>query len=232
MSLKKIINGVVLLRRSGPIAFTKQAFYQATDFVAEKWLGVKTGGYYTKAELGIEHPDSIEYAAIWYVAVYRLLRSLPTDFRNSTFVDYGCGKGRVVLVAATFPFRRVVGVEIADSLAAMATENVWRMKGRRAGTVEVMQMDAAEFEVPLDANVIYFYNPFAGRLLEQVVENIHASFTKRPRRLHIVYINDDHFELIVRGQSWLACTRRLRFHPNLECGIYETKSTGRQANRK
>ena len=32
-----------------------------------------------------------------------------------TFVDLGCGKGRVLLVAAQRPFRRVVGIEISDA---------------------------------------------------------------------------------------------------------------------
>lgn len=223
MSLQTIINGAAFLGRKGPTAFTKHALYRLSDLLSERWLDVTTAGHSTKLELGIEDPDSRQYSTIPYFVLYRLLRSQPIDVPNSTFVDFGCGKGRAIIVAATFPFRRVIGVEIADALAAAAQENVVRMKRRKASAVEVLKMDAAQFEVPFDANVIYFYNPFAGKLLERVVSNIHVSFTKRPRRLHIVYINDDHFEAIVRGQSWLQCTRRLRFHPNLECGIYETK---------
>jgi len=223
MSLQKIASAAALLREKGPAAFTKETLYQASDFLSEKWLGVSTSGSHTKTELGVDDPDSREYSTIWYAAVYRLLRSLPTDFPNSTFVDFGSGKGRAVAVAATFPFKRVIGVELTDSMAAAATENIRRMKHRKAREVEILRMNAAQFEVPPDANVIYFYNPFSGRPLEQVVANIHASFTRNPRRLHIVYVFDDHFEPIVRGQPWIALTRRLRFHPNLECGIYETR---------
>ena len=223
MSLQKIASAAALLREKGPTAFTKETLYQASDFLSEKWLGVSTAGSHTKTELGIDDPDSREYSTIWYAAVYRLLRSLPAVVPNSTFVDFGSGKGRAVVVAATFPFKRVIGVELTEALAASARENVRRMKHRKARVVEVLRMNATQFDVPLDANVIYFFNPFSGRVLEQVVANIHVSFTRNPRRLHIVYVFDDHFEPIVRGQSWLALTRRLRFHPNLECGIYETR---------
>ena len=41
-------------------------------------------------------------------------------------------------------------------------------------------------------------------------------------RIQIVYVFDDHFEPIVRGQAWLAPMRRVKFHPHFECGIYET----------
>ena len=32
---------------------------------------------------------------------------------SDVFVDFGCGKGRALLVAAGFPFRRVVGIEFS-----------------------------------------------------------------------------------------------------------------------
>ncbi len=32
------------------------------------------------------------------------------DLQDYTFLDYGCGKGRALLVAAELPFRRVIGI--------------------------------------------------------------------------------------------------------------------------
>jgi SAM-dependent methyltransferase len=45
---------------------------------------------------------------------------------DTSFVDFGCGKGRVLLVAATYPFRRVIGVEFSNDLCETAGENVER----------------------------------------------------------------------------------------------------------
>ena len=201
----------------------KETLYRASDVAAEKWLGVATAGSCTTAELDIDDADAREYSTIWYASLYRLLRSLPIDFPDSTFVDFGSGKGRALVTAATFPFKRVIGVELNASLAASSRENLRRMRGRKAAGVEVLTMNAARFEVPREANVIYFFNPFGGKILEQVVGNIRESFAANPRRIQIVYLFDDHFEPIVRGQTWLAPVRRVRFHPHFDCGIYETR---------
>src|SRR5437016_3207539 len=37
---------------------------------------------------------------------------------DTTFIDYGCGKGRVIMMAAMSGFRRVVGIEYSPDLAA------------------------------------------------------------------------------------------------------------------
>jgi hypothetical protein len=220
--LQKLGRGAVFLREKGPAAFMKESLYRAADVVAENGLGVATGGSCTTAELDTDDPDAHEYSTIWYAAIYRLLRSLPIDARDTTFLDFGSGKGRALVVAATFPFKRVIGVEQNASLAAASRENIGRMRGRKAGAVDVLTMNAAQFEVPREANLIYFFNPFGGRVLEQVVANIRESFAANRRRIRIVYIFDDHFEPIVRGQGWLAPMRRVQFHPHFDCGIYET----------
>jgi tRNA G46 methylase TrmB len=54
-----------------------------------------------------------------------ILRNLPvTDVSNYTFIDIGSGKGRMLLLAAELPFRRVIGIEFASDLHAVAQQNV------------------------------------------------------------------------------------------------------------
>src|SRR5207237_3599958 len=40
---------------------------------------------------------------------HEMLNALNIDFREFTFIDLGSGKGRVLLMAANYPFRRIVG---------------------------------------------------------------------------------------------------------------------------
>lgn len=56
-----------------------------------------------------------------------LLRAvdLPRDCR---FVDYGCGKGRVLLMAAEVGFLRVVGIEAAPGLCDICRANIGRFE--------------------------------------------------------------------------------------------------------
>ena len=52
--------------------------------------------------------------------------------RHDVFLDLGAGKGRMLLAASRYPFRRVIGVELSDRLAAIARSNVaaFRLRAR------------------------------------------------------------------------------------------------------
>ena len=42
------------------------------------------------------------------------------DFREFTFIDIGSGKGRALLMAADYPFRRILGIELLPDLHRVA----------------------------------------------------------------------------------------------------------------
>ena len=46
-------------------------------------------------------------------------------------VDIGCGKGRVLMMAAAYPFREMVGVELNPALARVARKNLKKFRRRR-----------------------------------------------------------------------------------------------------
>jgi SAM-dependent methyltransferase len=121
-----------------------------------------------------------------------LRRAVPPESvtRDDVFVDLGCGMGRVLLEAAElYPFGRVVGVELVPRFAESAEELLRRNAGRlRAGAWEVVNADAAGYEVPDDVTVAYLYDPFAGTLFESVLARLAESVERRPRRLRIVYL--------------------------------------------
>jgi hypothetical protein len=114
-------------------------------------------------------------------------------------------------------------VELSHELAQLATANIRRMRRRKASAAEVLNVDATQFDLPTDANVIYFYNPFSGDVLERVTSNIHASLRACPRPMVILYVNDDHFKVIADRQPWLQRTREFKFYPNLTAGVYSTR---------
>jgi SAM-dependent methyltransferase len=87
---------------------------------------------------------------------------LPIDHARYSFVDFGSGKGRVLLVAAGFPFEEVIGIEFSRELHEIALRNIARFPAAaaRAGAVRSICGDAATFELPRSDLVCYFYNPF------------------------------------------------------------------------
>ena len=123
-----------------------------------------------------DHPDRVDYGPSPWWTLPQALRYLGVSDRD-TFIDFGCGKGRVVHQAARRPFRRVIGVEISPALAEIARANLATRRHRhRCPNVEIVVADAKEFRVPDDLTIAYFGHPFTGETLR--------GGPPRHRRLH------------------------------------------------
>ena len=73
---------------------------------------------------------------------FKLLRHLDVDYARFTFIDFGCGKGKVLLLAAELPFQRIIGIEFSPALARVAEENLKSYRGkRRCSNVQVTCAD-------------------------------------------------------------------------------------------
>jgi predicted RNA methylase len=147
------------------------------------------------------HRDGTRYEATRPRDFERLAKSLPLDAPPAayTFIDLGCGKGRVLVLAADHGFGRIVGVEIDDLLVDAARANLLSVQARRGGVlgnVEVVAADAATYTLPLEPLVIYMYNPFGEQTVRDVAENVQRSWEQCPRPLLVVYYNPVHQHLL------------------------------------
>ncbi|MGA2535639.1 MAG: class I SAM-dependent methyltransferase [Terracidiphilus sp.] len=117
-----------------------------------------------------------------------ILESLKIDLREYGFVDYGSGKGRVLLEASEFPFRLVEGVEFSPQMHEIATRNIrkYRWKRKRCVSVKSVLADATQFALPAIPLVLFFFNPFTGPVLSAVVSNIRESAINHPRDIVII----------------------------------------------
>jgi SAM-dependent methyltransferase len=178
-------------------------------------------------ELGIDAPDRGEYAPSGWLFARRMLRGCPIT-RDDVFVDIGSGQGRMVYMAArNYPFGRVIGVEIAPELNAVARENIDRGRPNlRCQNVEFVTIDATQWEVPDDLTYIYMFNPFGGEIFRQVLGNISRSLDRRPRRLRLFYANPVHADEVVATGHFdhVRTTRGLRRDiPLYRIDIFESK---------
>ncbi len=156
-----------------------------------------------------DHPDRLLYGPSPRRALPRALRFLGVSDRD-TFVDFGCGKGRVVHQAAKRPFRRVIGVEISPALAEIARTNLaTRRHQHRCPNVEIVVADAKEFRVPDDLTIAYFWHPFTGETLEAVLRGIVDSIDRHPRPVRLIYLGHHGAEVLATGRF-----RLLKEHPN------------------
>jgi predicted RNA methylase len=111
------------------------------------------------------------------------------DFERFTFIDMGSGKGRVLLMAAMYPFARVIGVEVQPQLHAIANRNIMAFSdpGRQSPLIESICADAREFEFPPGNLVVYLFNPFPDYVLREVLAKLVASARREPRQIYVLY---------------------------------------------
>lgn len=135
-----------------------------------------------------DHRDRVLYVpSAWHV-LPRALRYLGVS-DDDTFVDFGCGKGRVVHQAARRPFRRVIGVEVSPELADIArTSLAARRRRHRCRDVEIVVSDVTQFRVPDDLTIAYLFRPFSSEVLGAVLQGIVESIDRHPRRVRLIYV--------------------------------------------
>jgi SAM-dependent methyltransferase len=166
-------------------------------FVRERGLH-DTGGVVRHDELGLPEPEYVGYEPSnwrWLSRALRGRRIGPDD----VFVDLGSGKGRILLAAARYPFGRVIGVELAESLNEVAKANVDAARGKlRAGEVEIVTADITKWRWPPDVNYVYLFNPVEGPPFSRVVDNLMTSLRQHPRRMTLIYANPTMASVIER----------------------------------
>jgi SAM-dependent methyltransferase len=130
-----------------------------------------------------------------------MMASLPIDFREFTFVDLGSGKGRTLLMASEYPFRRIVGVEILPELDRAAQENIrgFNNPAQRCAQIESICGDAREFVLPEEPLVLYLFNPLPEAALRQVIRRRAQS----TQPVWIVYHNPL-LESVLAEADWLV----------------------------
>ena len=124
--------------------------------------------------------------------------------QDFTFIDLGSGKGRVLLMASDYPFKRIIGVEFMPELHRAAEENVtgYFNDRQRCRQIETICMDARDFQFPDGPLVVYLFNPFSESTFAQVLENLRCSVEQIPRPVYVAYRFTE-FENLLAQAPWL-----------------------------
>ena len=141
--------------------------------------GVVTTGYapwWLLGKPGTTDAQNNGYAGCQPSCIRRALSVLPKPDRFA-FLDIGCGKGRSSIVASEFPFRRIVGVEIAPELCATARTNAAEIRRRypARAPIEIIEGDASQVAFPDGDLVVFFAHSFGAPTLQILVDRLVAA---------------------------------------------------------
>lgn len=175
--------------------------------------GTDTAGCYAAAVLP---PTSLSallltgYAGIGPSALVQAIAALPLRPGDFNFVDLGCGKGRAVLIAAQFPFRRILGVELDPELCRIARANV-ALQPDWAARISVLQQDAATVLYPDGPLVVFMFHPFFPRILRRVLANLGRQLRRSPRETWLLYANNPRYTRVLRRFPFLREVSETRY---------------------
>lgn len=164
-------------------------------------FGTKTSRYMMLKALNVDRPSFNHSLQCEPTPFYRSEKILKTALQLSglipsevVLVDFGCGTGRILMVGLTLGFSKAIGIESSLTLCQVASQNLrtFTNQYKQSGECEIVAEDASHFEIPSEANILYFFNPFNAQVMESVIKNILTSHRKCPRCIWVIYLNPRH----------------------------------------
>ena len=167
----------------------------------EKKYNINTSKIEDVKKLSIKG-DNVEHAELYQGANYYLLEKvfdhLQTIEANQSILDFGCGKGRVLAVAAYYGFSKITGVEFAKELCDTARKTIMPVQQKFPQKIfNVIHANAVDHKIENDTNVFFFFNPFDEVVMLAVAKNILQSLKENPREVYVVYLNPVHKEIFL-----------------------------------
>lgn len=186
VSKRGLIRTLMLVPR---LAWRKASVY-LSDIRFDLKYGVQTRGVVHHGRLEPRVAGALPYQPTPPLRFRKIIASLEINYGDFTFIDVGCGKGRALILATEFRFRRIVGIELSETLAHTARANVAAVVTRleRAPTIDVITGDAASFRFPSDPTVVFLFNPFLEETMNAVLQNLESSLREEPRDVFVVYM--------------------------------------------
>jgi 2-polyprenyl-3-methyl-5-hydroxy-6-metoxy-1,4-benzoquinol methylase len=146
--------------------------------------------------------ENLKHASIYqgtnYFLIERAFDFLESENANFHLVDFGCGKGRIMVVAAYYDFKKITGIDFSQTLCNEAEINIEKIKPFFPSVdFEIICDDAVNYSIKDEDNVFFFFNPFDEVVMLKVVKNILSSLKKSCRKIYIIYINPLHKEIFL-----------------------------------
>jgi SAM-dependent methyltransferase len=180
-------------RTAADIAIQALSYSADRDSSFDRTFGTDTSGSVQPEDLGIDDLRLREKAILYLPSppgVTRwMLENAGIDPAEFSFVDLGCGKGRVLLLASQLPFRQVIGVDISAELCGIARRNAAVfLPHSRGSRISVQNADATRFVFPDTDLLVHLYHPFDPGLTLQIFESLGRALEKKPRRVVVAYL--------------------------------------------
>lgn len=203
----------------------KFAYYynRINDWWVDKILDVETN----KCMISEEHDNVMNF--MYEPITYHDLKYV---FKEQVFkdddhlIDFGCGKGRVLVMAAKYGCKNLYGLDINEALIETAKNNMLSCS-KRYGQLNysLLSMNAKVYQFDSKINKVFFYNPFQLKIFIYVFKSLMRSLEEVPRDMMVFFCGArdstiDYFEKL-GGFDLVQSDEKKRIY------VYEFKKEGR-----
>lgn len=153
-----------------------------------------TASFIRREKLAMANPEAQSHATCYCTAPKRfishLIKHLGINYQEYDFVDIGCGKGRVLLVASSFPFRSICGIELSKPALEIAEKNIltYRCVDQKCFNIHISNIDALDFEPCIANTVYYLFQPFDTVILTAVLVKLSSKLRGQGKMIYVICI--------------------------------------------
>ena len=175
------------------------------------WHEIKRGPKYNINTIKPESLDTLTiaegdksksspYEALNYFILENLLENFCKLFpQEKSLIDVGSGKGRVMVAAAHYGFKNIIGVDFAKELCAAAERNINKIKTQFPDTTfNIYCKDILNYAINADDKVFFLFNPFNKEVMEKFLEKIDRSVKEHRRTIYFIYANPQQKEILIQ----------------------------------
>ena len=163
------------------ISYLRHLKSHIAGIVFDLFHGVETNSAVNENQLGFKNSSSYPYIPVDPISLQKILSKLPISTED-IFCDIGCGKGRALIIASMFPFKKVIGIDIHPTLIDRAKVNIQKYKKS-----EVYCQDATQAAFNDEVTWLFMACPFTGELFDQFLIHLEDSLERNPRNFYFLY---------------------------------------------
>lgn len=179
-----------------------------SDTQRDKQLNIETtGNQYGFPQMAHYH----RYEPTPYEGLDILGDIYPLD--NRSFVDIGCGKGRVPIYMYDRFRIPAVGIDMKEQYIEEAKQNkvaYLRKHPAKKHTVEFVYNYAQAYDILPTQDVFFFFNPFSVQIFMKFMANLFDSYAQHPRVMTIILYYPSHDYIEYMAQTPFTFVKEIR----------------------
>ncbi len=137
------------------------------------------------------------YEAVSFYMLEQLFAAFRKISDQTSIIDLGCGKGRMMMAAPHFGFTDITGIDFAKEVCGQAIVNMKRKEKQFPGIKwKVINQNVEDYDINPDDSVFFMFNPFNQLVLKNFLKKLDASCDQFPRTIHFLYASPQHQKLL------------------------------------